>query len=536
MRVLPAFRSAIRHRRMVVVLVVVGLATAAATPAALVPAGPPTPVASIEVHAISSGPSIFSTAQHRCQSPESAAWGYRMEPHVAVNPQDPRNLVAVWRQDQWGGALVDGEGGGALSDVSAYSTDAGKTWHEVVLPGLGVCGGGNNEGASDPTVSFGPDGIAYASVVQFGGLTDGAAPRVSDSALGNIMTILVYWSDDGGRTWDGPVTAAAGDSFNDRPAIIADPAVPQRVRLVWMNRFGASDALCVCQALVTARSDDGGRTWSEPTVIDRRNGFASTPAQLTVLPNGELVALFAELLLRPRDSGTAVASIFAARSEDGGRIWSRHMVADYLLSDPSGQDPDSSNTIDAPEFFIEQATGPDGAIYVAWHHNTSIAEGEVSTARSDDGGVTWTEPLTVARVGGQVLNPKIAVADDGTVGVIWADLRNDDPVPNEPDDDELTTDWWVATSRDKGRTWTHTHLSGPFDLRNALFVRGNEERDRGSHYWLGDYYGLASMPQGFSAVFVQPREPEDNVSQTDVLFGRIRLRGHGSEPSHRPAP
>lgn len=507
-------------------------------PSGPAPAEPAQPGANIVVRAISSGESIFETDEHRCQSAESAAYGYRQEPHLAVNPQDPQNMVATWRQDQWGGAFAENEGGGALSDVVAYSKNGGATWTELVLPGLGLCSGAG-DGVSDPTVSFGADGTAYLAAMQFGGPTGNAlSNRAVEGAVGQLIAILVYRSSDGGRSWDGPFTAQVGDRFNDHPTIVADPDEPGVVHMVWTRLLGASDAPCACYAVVGARSEDGGRTWSDPTTVVRRDGFASFPAGLSVLQNGELVVLFDEFPAPGAFGdfrtlvGTTPASIYAARSMDGGQTWSRHKVADHTIAEPSGRDPDFDNTIQAFEFFVQQATGPNGrTLYVTWHHNTSLVRGEVFAARSDDGGVSWTEPLTVAQVPAQVLNPKIAVADDGTVGVIWADLRNDDGIPGEPDDLELTSDWWIATSRDRGQAWTETYMSGPFDLRNALFVRGNEDRDRQApQYWLGDYYGLVSMPGGFGAAFIQAREQRDDISQTDVLFARVRLSGQSVDP------
>src|SRR5205823_11005001 len=77
------------------------------------------------------------------------------EPSLAVNPRDPRNLIAVWQQDRF---TIDG---GALSDVVGVSKDGGRTWRQVLVPGISRCTGGTDERASDPTVSFGPDGRAY---------------------------------------------------------------------------------------------------------------------------------------------------------------------------------------------------------------------------------------------------------------------------------------------------------------------------------------------------------------------------------------
>ncbi len=421
------------------------------------------PGANVFVRPISTGPSVFETDEHRCESPESAAYGYRQEPHLAVNPTDPQNLVAAWRQDLWGGAFYEGEGSAALSTVTAYSTNGGATWTEVVLPGLGVCGGKGLDGVADPTVAFGPDGTAYVSAMQFGGLTQGAVPfHAIDSLAGYINSIFVYRSNDGGRTWSGPFVSQEPDTLNDHATLVADPIVPGRLHLVWTRFFATADTPCGCASVVTARSDDGGETWTERVTVHRREGFVGHAAGLSVLPDGAIVVVIDEVPTAPPRQGLTVpATLHAARSEDGGQTWSRHKVADHTITDASGRDPDSANTIDAPEFFQQQAAGPGDTVYVSWHHNTSISHGEVFVARSDDGGQTWTDPLTVAAPGAQVLNPKIAVADDDSVAVIWADLRNDDDVPGEPDDTELTTDWWSLGRSTVERRGTKTISPAP---------------------------------------------------------------------------
>lgn len=83
-----------------------------------------------------------------------------VEPQVAVNPARRDNVVAVWQQDRWS----DGAAQGLLARVSA---DSGRTWQPSISPPFSRCAGGNArnggdyERASDPWVSFSPDGTAY---------------------------------------------------------------------------------------------------------------------------------------------------------------------------------------------------------------------------------------------------------------------------------------------------------------------------------------------------------------------------------------
>src|SRR4051794_7530415 len=53
----------------------------------------------------------------------------QVEPYVAVNPHDPKNIVSVWQQDHWSTGASRGLQGGV-------STDGGKTWTQIVIPGV----------------------------------------------------------------------------------------------------------------------------------------------------------------------------------------------------------------------------------------------------------------------------------------------------------------------------------------------------------------------------------------------------------------
>src|SRR5437870_2271291 len=73
------------------------------------------------------------------------------EPNVAVNPANPKNIVAVWI------------GGKAKGIVAAVTGDGGRKWQQVIIPGLNQCSGGPFNGAVDPWVSFAPNGDVYIS-------------------------------------------------------------------------------------------------------------------------------------------------------------------------------------------------------------------------------------------------------------------------------------------------------------------------------------------------------------------------------------
>jgi hypothetical protein len=82
-----------------------------------------------------------------------------IEPFVAVNPTNARNLIGVVQQDRW-------SNGGSHGLITMSSFDGGATWatsfpHFSTCAGGTAANGGNYDRSSGPWVSIGPDGTAY---------------------------------------------------------------------------------------------------------------------------------------------------------------------------------------------------------------------------------------------------------------------------------------------------------------------------------------------------------------------------------------
>src|SRR4051812_4920276 len=90
------------------------------------------------------------------QTPSSEA-----EPYIAANPADAQQVIAIYQQDRF---AVDG---GALSNLVSVSGDGGRTSRQLQPPNISRCSGGAKERTSDPWISFGPDGTAYAAHLTF---------------------------------------------------------------------------------------------------------------------------------------------------------------------------------------------------------------------------------------------------------------------------------------------------------------------------------------------------------------------------------
>ena len=101
-----------------------------------------------------SGPTPFAAGCPGAFHDADKIDGLVIEPAIAVNPANPRNIVATWKQD------VSPEFN-ARDDLVASSLDGGRSWRRTTIPGLTRCTGGTSDTASDPWVSFGGDGTAY---------------------------------------------------------------------------------------------------------------------------------------------------------------------------------------------------------------------------------------------------------------------------------------------------------------------------------------------------------------------------------------
>jgi hypothetical protein len=223
-------------------------------------------------------PFVGCTLDEPDQQPGQYFPASEVEPRLAVNPQNPLNLVGVFQQDRWSNS-------GARGLMAAASFDGGATWRATALPGFSRCTGGSLYRASDPWVSFAPNGNVYALGLVLDLFPDGSAYARSGMAA--------IRSTDGGLTWDNPIplVVEAGGALHDKGSIAADPtdASSQLVYAVWDYLEEPANLLGNKWATFS-RSTDAGRTWEGPRVIyDPGQGNSTVGHQLLVLPDGTLL-------------------------------------------------------------------------------------------------------------------------------------------------------------------------------------------------------------------------------------------------------
>jgi BNR repeat-like domain len=446
------------------------------------------------------GPSPFATGCNEKPGTNPPSVNYEnaeVEPFVAVNPVSGR-LLGIYQQDRW-------SDGGAHGLVAARSAD-GNSWTESWAAFSDCSGNPAYDRASDPWVTFDPNGNAYA---------------ISLSASADLITsaVLVAKSSDGGATWSAPTTVIRDDSFvhfNDKESITADPTRPGYVYAVWDRTTFPSEQRNPRSFLgshafrgqpMFSRTTDGGATWSTPVGMANSNIF-TLGNQIGVLPDGTLVDIFANFRGSGRQPSDNQSFQAVMVSRDAGSHWSPPIkIANDVFADTL--DPDNGHPVRAGNDIPDLAVDPrNGTIYAVWADGAfgGGASTNVSLSISTDGGHKWSAPMKVNKspAGVSAFTPSVAVSSDGTVGVSYYDFRNNTP--------GLRTDVWFVQSHDGGKTWTEgDQIGGPFDIATAPDAGG---------YFLGDYEGLATVGKNFLAFFVMANS--GNVAnRTDVFAVKI---------------
>jgi hypothetical protein len=410
------------------------------------------------------------------------------EPSIAVNPANPKNVVAGYQMGR-----VDG--GGDASNGYATTFDGGKTWKYGTVPGLTVRNGGPYDRASDAVVAFGPKNTVFYSSLVF---NDGSGE--SGDALRSA--IVNSTSTDGGKTWGKP-TVVIDDSaggLNDKNWEVVDNGTGTghhtgRLYVVWDR---------VAPVLVSY-SDDQGKTFSTPSVIWPGQGIGAFPL---VLADGSLGVVFMTdvspvpaLHTNPGDELaepiSGISKIVMATSPKAGLVTGGAplaFTAPLTVGAYTGNEPRLQRA--SPGLPTAAVDPKSGRVYVGWDDSRFRTEAsspvnDPVVTWSDDNGATWSA-LKNLRTGSSKdyvdrFNSMVGVAPDGTVSVAYRQRQE----AASPKDMSTFVDTFLVQSRDGGKTFSkplRVNKSVRADARFAAFSRNGA-------FW-GDYNQLAIAKDG----------------------------------------
>lgn len=406
--------------------------------------------------------------------------GFFTEPSIAINPNNPDQIVAAYQDN----AHI------------AYSVDAGRHWDiaaGIAPPDYRVSG--------DVSVTYDSKGHAIICYMAFDKLGTFNYWGHNSSRNG----LYIRRSLDGGKNWetdDIPVIVQPGRSdvpWEDKPYIVADNSHGPHAGNLYI---GWTRWTLTNSELLLVRSTDDGKTWSKPIEIDNKPGLprddngALEGFAGAVGPDGSLYVVWS-------DGNHIVFTI----SRDGGRTFAR--TRDIISTAPimfSVEAVSRSNGF--PQIAMDPRGGSRGGpLYVTWsdYRNGDV---DVFCSTSSGHGKSWSPAVRVntdlVHDGADQFFQWLAVDPaDGSANVVFYDRRND------PQNKAETVT--LARSIDGGKSFqNYAWTTQPFDAAGVF---------------LGDYTGLAAFGGRVYGVWTEKPAIAPSQARAVERSGQILSRG-----------
>jgi len=326
-----------------------------------------------------------------------------------INPTNPDNLIAAWQQDR---------SFGARGNVVGYSTDGGESWDVVVVPGANTCSPGQL-GVADAWLTFDGGGTAY--LASLGGREGDGNVVVSGVILNTSTDGGRTWSPSTNITAvstfdDKP--SITGDPY--RSGVVY--ATWERSQ----GESDCSNGASCLPVVLFSRSEDSAASWSEPQAVAvPTDGFRQNNARIVVLPTGSLRLFYED---KPDVDGSDASGVeqrlLMVRSDDSGRTWSQpHEILTVQQYHPFTPTDGRFYTL-----LNEAVTADDGGnLYVVSTHNDeaeTATQSRVELLVSHHGGENWVSE-TVASLAGFATLPTVAASRTHGIAVTWYDFAAD---------------------------------------------------------------------------------------------------------------
>jgi len=320
---------------------------------------------------------------------------------------------------------------------------------------------------------------------------------LSTDAAGNSC-VGVCKSTDGGVTFTPPVnasTTADGPAFfQDKEWLVVDrsgedSSTDGNIYVVWTK-------FAIGEQILFARSTDGGNTWSAPLALSPVGNPQG--AILAIAPEGDIFVCWV-------DRGTS--QIFVTRSQDAGLTFANLVPANGPVQNIIQIPGTMNGNIRANSFPSIAIDQDDGQIYITYSSQVGPDHADVFLTVSKDHGKTWSPPVRVNDDATQTDQwmPSVAVTDEGTVGVMFYDRRNDAA--------NLSMDVYLALSTNHGKSFhpnqriTTTSFPPAINFDPAIAFN-----------YMGDYNQMVAQDERFYMVWGDNRDTVGARHDPNVYF------------------
>ncbi len=499
-------------------------------------------------------------------------------PGLAANPANPAHLVEV-EVDVLRGRCVFNR-----------SLDGGRSWAGGSLPSPAgfppaaagypnaQCDGRLSQ-AMDGSVVFGSGQNVYTAFATRRD-TEGFSAVVSRSADGgaNFITGVVAMPSSPGQatpSYTRPEVAVqpgAGTGGADRIYVAAAATLPP-----------APGTTATRARTMVAVSDDGGITWprlseasvgpfpltvsDDPEVPKSLGSIESS--QPVVAPDGTVFVAWrsAPQVFASKNPKTSVGAIFISKSTDAGATWTNSRVVGvrgYGPDAPGATGPTyAGGNFFGASTFPRIAVDPGGRtprVYVTYMQGPAApesptpavragqvraqdhfinADSDVSFVRSTDGGNTWSTPTRLnddppgsgaPGVGPNQRHPRVSVAVNGRVDVVWQDRRHGYNSPTN-------SHWGNGEARFGDTYYSFSTDGGARFSANRRISDESQNLDIGLDYRQGVYWNyspaLVSLRDEVVFAWQDSREGNLQTETEDIYVSRLDLRTSGLLPVRR---
>lgn len=381
---------------------------------------------------------------------ERAENNYACEPSIAINPKNPKNIVAA-----------------SVKDNVYVSIDGGLTWDKkkIVSP-LGVYG--------DPVVIADSKGTFF-----YFHLSDPTGEGWKNEK--SLDQIVCHVSEDGGKTWDnGYPIGYNPPKDQDKPWATTDSKGNVYVAWTQFDKYMSEDPACESRILLSTSSN--GRKWEKPVVISQAPGNCLDDDK-TVSGGMPAISDDKRMYVTWAQNG----KIFMDRSFDGGNMWLTNDIE--VVEQPGGWDykiPGHDRSNGLPMVVLEKTKSErKGLLFISWaDQRAGVDNTDVFLIRSNNFGDNWTLPVKVNSDTGKKHQYMPSMVIDNVTGYIYVlfyDRRNYD---------DNQTDVYLAYSVDSGTTFKDVKIS------DTSFVP--EETS-----FFGDYIQVAAHKGVIAAVWTR---------------------------------